>query len=510
MLRLTLIASAALLLLSGCVSPASVPRAGTGLPLHVVDMLKAANIPTHAMGAVVIRMSDGATILSHQSEASLQPASTLKVLTSIVGLERLGPTYRGRAELRTRGELIEGVLRGDLVLRGVGSPDLDWEALQRMLQTLRHRGILAIEGDLILDRQWFQPSRPDVGIPPFDETPEFRYNVIPDALLLNTNLLQFDLESVERDNVTNMRVGVTPAMDRVSVVSNMTFVDRPCADWEDGWKHPIVSRAENGAIRIELQGEFPKKCSALTSINILDRVDFADRLFRALWRNLGGTFSGQTRESTADDASTTGTRLLAQHQSRTLAEFTRDINKRSDNPITRLLYLSLGANSVNIDGSPTSVHAEREVREWLSQQGINDDGLVLDNGSGLSRIERIRPVQLAAVLRAAYRSKWAPEFMASLPIIAIDGGMRNRLRNSPAAERARIKTGSLRDVAAVAGFVPCAVNEVCVAVAMINHPLVKDGAGRSILDAMLDSVAQSGKEQKGSPPALKPATPFID
>ena len=100
--------------------------------------------------------------------------------------------------------------------------------------------------------------------------------------------------------------------------------------------------------------------------------------------------------------------------------------------------------------------------------------------------------------------------MASLPIIAIDGGMRNRLRNSPAAEHARIKTGSLRDVAAVAGFVPCAVNEVCVAVAMINHPLVKDGAGRSILDAMLDSVARSGKEQEVLPPALKPATPSID
>jgi D-alanyl-D-alanine carboxypeptidase/D-alanyl-D-alanine-endopeptidase (penicillin-binding protein 4) len=346
---------------------------------------------------------------------------------------------------------------------------------------------LDIKGDLVLDRQWFQPARRDVGVPPFDETPEFRYNVIPDALLLNTNLLRIELEADD----TNLKVGMTPAMERVSVVANMTLVDRACEKWEDGWVLPTLTRATDGAIRIELRGEFPNKCSASTEINVLDRIDFADRLFRALWRNLGGTFSGQTRDSTAGDAATLNTRLLTKHQSRTLAEFTRDVNKQSDNPITRLLYLTLGAITTDESTAVTTLRAEKQVRAWLKQQRIDDNGMVLENGSGLSRIERIRPAQLAAVLRAAYRSKWAPEFMASLPIVGVDGGMEKRVRNSPAAGYSRIKTGSLRDVAAIAGFVPCAANETCIVVAMINSPMVKDGVGRAILDALIDSVARS-------------------
>ena len=367
MFRRFFIAISALLLpwlLGACATPATV-RAPAGLPTTVVALLKVANIPTDAIGSVVIRVADGATVLSHQPGASMQPASTLKLVTSIVALERLGPTYRGRAELRTKGELVDGELRGDLLLRGMGNPDLNWEALQRMLQTLRHKGISQINGDLVLDRQWFQPSRADLGVPPFDETPEFQYNVIPDALLLNTNLLQLDLESSERENTTGMRMNLTPAMDRVTVVSNMTLVDRACADWEDGWKLPTVSRHENGSIRIELQGEFPKKCAASTAVNILDRVDFADRLFRTLWRNLGGTFSGQTRESTVSDTAFTDTRILTQHQSRTLAEFTRDINKRSDNPMTRLLYLTLGALAENDSEIVTTKRAEHCAKPLL-------------------------------------------------------------------------------------------------------------------------------------------------
>ena len=95
---------------------------------------------------------------------------------------------------------------------------------------------------------------------------------------------------------------------------------------------------------------------------------------------------------------------------------------------------------------------------------------------GLSRTERISPQQLAAVLRAAAASNWAPEFMASLPIVAVDGSMRNRLRGTAASERARIKTGGLRNVSAIAGYVPDATGQLCVVVAMINDDNKGSGA----------------------------------
>jgi D-alanyl-D-alanine carboxypeptidase/D-alanyl-D-alanine-endopeptidase (penicillin-binding protein 4) len=216
-------------------------------------------------------------------------------------------------------------------------------------------------------------------------------------------------------------------------------------------------------------------------------VVFADRLFRAAWKRLGGTFRGRTRDGEAPDE----TRLLVEHRSRPLAEITRDINKSSDNPVTRVIYLAIGANASGESGMPTAKRAEGEVRAWLARKSIDSQGLVLENGSGLSRKERIRPTQLAAVLKAAAASEWAPEFLASLPIVAVDGGMRKRLRESSAAERSRIKTGTLRDTSAIAGYVKDEAGETYIVVAMINHEAAPKQVARPILDSLIDWVAAS-------------------
>jgi D-alanyl-D-alanine carboxypeptidase/D-alanyl-D-alanine-endopeptidase (penicillin-binding protein 4) len=192
--------------------------------------------------------------------------------------------------------------------------------------------------------------------------------------------------------------------------------------------------------------------------------------------------------------------LLAEHVSRALPEVLRDINKASDNTLARLLYLSLGSLSTDamlgsrpiILAAPenTAARADLAVRQWLQRHNIDAAGLVLENGSGLSRLERISPAQMAAVLQAASSSPWAPEFLASLPIVGLDGTMRNRLSASPAAYRARIKTGTLKNVTAIAGYVQDADGRPCVVVAMINHDLANQG-GRAALDALIDWVAIS-------------------
>lgn len=482
------------LLIGGMGTPA-----GAGLPPRVEQMLGVAGLPADAIGVMAVRVSDGTVLLSHDAQRPMQPASTLKTLTAIVALERLGPAFRARTEMRARGDIRDGVLEGDLVLHGMGDVDFDWMALRRMLQAVRDKGVDDIRGDLIVDREWFAPARPDLGVPPFDETPEFRYNVIPDALLLNTNLIQFDLQSNGRAfKVLRM----TPALDRVNVVSDrMTLIDRACDKWEDGWQVPRVSRrggsgdADGDAeLTIHLHGEFPRDCTTSTAVSVIDRSDFADRLFRALWRELGGRFHGVTRERGPGDHGLEQGVLLAEHRSRTLAEWLRDVNKRSDNPITRVLYLHLGrhARATEATATPTANLAESVVRDWLRERGIDDQGLVLDNGSGLSRSERITPAQLAAVLRAAYGSKWAPEFMSSLPIIGVDGAMLNRLKNGPARELGRFKTGSLRDAFSVAGFVPDAAGRPVVVVAIINHPTSKGASARPALDAVIEWVTQQG------------------
>ncbi|MES2258683.1 MAG: D-alanyl-D-alanine carboxypeptidase/D-alanyl-D-alanine-endopeptidase [Pseudomonadota bacterium] len=508
--------------------------ANAELPEPVARLMRAANLPDDAIGAVVLRGQ--ATLLSHGAERPMQPASTMKLVTTLVGLEQLGPVFKGRTELRSGADVVNGVLQGDLYLRGGADPDFNEDVLVHMLEKLRSQGIRKIAGDLVLDRQLFQPARQDLGTTPFDDAPDAYYNVIPDALLLNMNMLRIDLVSTERQ----LKPGMLPLLERVNIESDMKLVDADCAKWDEGWKPPEYIR-KGSKITVMLHGTFPKNCAKSISVNLLERNDYIERLFRSSWSRLGGTFTGGAHETAPGAATPATARLLAEHVSRPLAEIIRDINKPSDNALARTLFLSLGSlepdtvlgsrplaaprlasSSMQVTpvaaGMPspnatsgtalpgggesvttvmtapavTALRSEQVVRAWMQRHGIDDNGLVLENGSGLSRSERIRPIQMAAMLLAAQKSLWMPEFLSSLPIAGIDGTMRRRLKDSPAASRARIKTGSIKNVVTIAGYVPDANGELCVVVALVNHELAGNGNGRKVLDALIDWVAQSG------------------
>jgi len=450
------------------------------IPAPVASRLAAAGLPENALGFVVIDAATGREVLAHRPGAPMQPASTLKVLTAAVTLDRLGPAWTGRTELVTAAPVADGVLQGDLVLRGGADPDVGWADFRRMLVAARTQGIREVAGDFILDLGFFTPARLDEGVPPFDDTPEFRYNLIPDALMLGSYLFGLELASDGKA----VSAAIETPLDGVRLDNGLTLSDRKCADWEDGWKLPALER-RNGEIVVKLSGDFPRNCTASTRLNLLDRVEYADRLFRALWKELGGAFRGTTRVSFAP-----GGRTIAQHRSRLLGEMVRDVNKRSDNPVTRMLYLTLGTSDLLPPGGTTAERAERMVRDWLKEKGIDDAGLVLDNGSGLSRKERIRPATLAAVLREARASPWFPEYLSALPIAGVDGGVRKRLDKSPAARKSRLKTGTLRDTSALAGYVVDSGGTPLVFVAMINHPKATGSVARPILDELVDHVAR--------------------
>jgi D-alanyl-D-alanine carboxypeptidase/D-alanyl-D-alanine-endopeptidase (penicillin-binding protein 4) len=467
------------------------PAVHAELPAAVSRQLAAAKISEQSIGVLVLR--GDTALVSHLAERQMQPASTIKVVTTLVALDQLGPAFRGRTELRSSARLAGDVLPGDLVLSGGADADFDSTALQNMLQALRYQGVRRIEGRLVLDRQLFNPARPDLGQPPFDENTDSYYNVIPDALLLNKNMLLVDM----RSNAQEVKLSMQPQLDRVTIESGLTMIDGDCARWEDGRKEPEILREAGGKLRIILRGTFPRNCWRSNSINVLDRHDYVDRVFRETWERLGGELVGETVEA----ALPPDTRVLAEHVSRALPEIVRDTNKLSDNALARTLFFSLGS----LEGDPiagskplpplpisTAARGDMAVRNWMRRQGIDDSGMVIDNGSGLSRSERISALQLGRLLQAGLRSKWAPEFQSSLPIAGIDGTMRRRLRDSTAAERARIKTGTLRNALAIAGYVPDANGQMCVVVAMVNAD--NAAAGRPALDALIDWVAKQGTQ----------------
>jgi D-alanyl-D-alanine carboxypeptidase/D-alanyl-D-alanine-endopeptidase (penicillin-binding protein 4) len=463
------------------------------LPEPVAQVVRTPRLADDALSVLVLR--DGQTVLSHLADRPMQPASTMKLVTTLVGLEILGPVFRGRTELRTAGELLGETLQGDLVLRGGADADFSGEALETMLRSLRAQGIRKIRGHLVVDRQLFSPARDDLGVPPFDEAPEAYYNVIPDAAMINKNMLQLDM----RASGTRLKLAMQPELQGVTIASDMKLIDANCKQWEDGWKLPEAVTQKDGSIKVMLHGTFPKNCNQTYAINVVDRQEYLGRLFRQTWKRLGGTIS----DTTVEGATPPESRLLAEHVSRTLPEIVRDTNKPSDNTLARTIFLSLGAleadpllgsrpsaGSADTANPGTFARSDAVVRNWMRAHGINDTGLVLENGSGLSRTERISAVQMGGLLQAGLRSNWAPEFLASMPIAAVDGTMRRRLHGSPAAGRARMKTGSLNNVVALAGYVPDATGKPLVVVAMVNSNLSGNGRGRAVLDALVDWAAR--------------------
>jgi D-alanyl-D-alanine carboxypeptidase/D-alanyl-D-alanine-endopeptidase (penicillin-binding protein 4) len=393
--------------------------------------------------------------------------------------------------------LENGELKGDLYLRGGGDPNLSWERVGGMLRSLRNGGIVSIAGDLVLDRTLFQPTRLDIGAPPFDDTPDASYNVIPDALALSDYLVTYTLSS----DGSRVAVQATPPLSGVAVLNRMTLNDLPCRDWRAAWRQPRVEEEEGGAVRIVLDGSFPRDCNRSVELHTLERDLYFERLVRALWEEMGGQWRGRAREGKVP----VGATVLVERQFETLAETVRDINKDSHAVKARMVYLALGATAAGGGAvQPTLERARRRVIDWIAAQGVDSADIVIENGAGLSRIERLSPAQLSALLKSAAAGRWFPEFVASLPIVALDGTMKNRLKDSAAAGNARLKTGTLRDVAALAGYVRDRRGQDWIVTAFVNDPQAGDGRGRAVLDQLILWVAE-GSAAAPDTPTIHPA-----
>jgi len=466
--------------------PAQAQEQSQTLPAPVLQALAKARIPASSLAVAALPLHNDAVPWGWQPARVMQPGSSMKLVTSIVALDRLGPNHRGFTELKTAAPLVAGTLQGDLALVGGGDVELGPPQLWALMLELQHAGVRHISGNLLLDRTRYRPARPDQGVPPFDSAPEFPYNVIPDALHLAGSLLPLEL----RATATGVEASTVPRLPGVTFDSGMGLVDGRCQDWDDHWK-PVAVARKDAAVSFTLKGAFPRNCIVRAELQLLDRTELAERLFRHIWLGLGGTWSGQAVEQAAP----AGARVLARRNGRPWGELLRQLNKLSDNAWTRVLYLELGAaRSAAEPGRQTAELAAQTVREWFAEQGISSEGLVMDNGSGLSRSERISPQQMAQLLVAASRGRHAADFAMSLPTVGVDGTMRNRIKESPATGWARFKTGTLRNVVALAGYVTDPQGRPWAVSMMIND---EEGAsrGRPVLDALVDFIARVGFPQ---------------
>jgi D-alanyl-D-alanine carboxypeptidase/D-alanyl-D-alanine-endopeptidase (penicillin-binding protein 4) len=441
------------------------------LPPSVLAALRQAHIPLADVGVEVREANTRKLLISVNSAKAMNPASTMKLLTTYAGLELLGPAYTWKTEALLDGKLENGVLQGDLILKGYGDPKFTIEQFWLWLRELRGRGLREIHGNVILDRSAFQldPYNPAA----FDHDPVRAYNVGPDALLLNFNAIR--LHVIPHGG--KISVFTEPELAGITLDNRLTVVAQgDCANWDDA-----VSPKINGATLL-IQGTFPASCGERAKyFSLLPHSNYLNAVFRALWQELGGTFSGELRDDTMPSSAT----LFATYYSPPLAEVIRDINKFSNNVMARQLFLSLGMSSA---APATIAHSEQAVHDWLVQKQLDFPELVLENGAGLSRSERISPHSMALLLQAAQNSPLQPEFEASLPIIGVDGTLKKRFHESATSSHAHLKTGSLEGVKAIAGYVQSRKGKQWIMVFFINHP--NASAGQRAQDALIEWVQQ--------------------
>ena len=397
-------------------------------------------------------------LIAFGDERALNPASTIKLLTTFAALDLLGPAYQWTTEIHTNGPLQGDTLTGDLIIKGLGDPRLTLENFWLMLRALRARGVRDIRGDLLLDRRYFAVA--DVDPAGFDNEPTRPYNTPPDALLVNFKSVR--LQFVPDPERRALRIIAEPALPQVQVLNNAVLDNEPCGDWVERLK--LTALGDSANFRLLFSGSYSIACGEKErNYSVLGNPQYIYGLFVQLWRELGGTFAGNVRDGEAPaDA-----RPLLAHQTQPLAEIVRDINKYSNNVMARQLYLSLGA--ITFGPPANSEKSARAIRQWLAARKLSFPELVLENGAGLSRIERLSAKSLAQILIVAQRSGVMPEFVSSLPLVAVDGTMKKRLTGADIAGQAHIKTGSLSGVRTIAGYVLDAKGRMMVVVFFVNH-----------------------------------------
>ena len=421
------------------------------LPLPVAQALDAAGIPDSHVALVVQPLDAEQPLIAHGSERALNPASVIKLLTTLAALDSLGPAYTFKTRVYTTGEIKGDTLHGNLILKGGGDPSLTLERFWLLLREVRARGIRHIEGDVLIDQSCYDLAPEDPAA--FDQAPLRPYNAPPAALLVDFNTLSL--------RITPDNGGVRLSLDPPGLPVRPTLrrTDGPCNHWSAKLDYDMAE----GALRV--RGDYPASCGAqILRLSLLPPDQAVAAAFLALWAELGGSLGGEVLTAHLPEQA----RLLLEFDSQPLNRIVADINEYSNNVMARMLYLNLGA--LRYGAPATLAKGAAALREWLEAQGLELPELVLENGAGLSRVERISAASLTALLRLAVRRPLMHDFIASLPALGLEGTLQKRLADTPMAGRAWLKTGSLNGVRNLAGYVMDAKGRRHILVFLINHP----------------------------------------
>ncbi len=447
------------------------------LPPEIQNILRRSHISPYGMSVYVQAIGSPRPLLAYNENQARTPASVMKLVTSYVALGVLGPRYRWPIDIFTTGKIQAGRLRGDVYIKGYGSPDFETVDLRRLLNKLRRRGIHSIQGRLIFDNTYFNVPRINPGA--FDGKPYSSYNAQPDALLFNERISYFTVSARGKRVVAK---ALTPAHNLI-VKNKMRKVRRGC-------RPRIGISRSGGRVIVSFRGTFSSRCGTRTySRAVTDPANMLYTAINGIWKD---ELKGYMNVKFGLGRTPNHAKKLVTYNSRTLAEILPKLGKDSNNVIARQLMLSIGAKYYGAPGTPRK--GAEAIGDWLRKRGLNFPELRIENGSGLSRFARISAKHVSDLLMDAYRSPYRNLFMRSLSIAGVDGTMKRRLRHTPVSGRGFFKTGTLRDVRGVAGYVKAADGKTYIVSILHNDPRASS-RGRKSHDNLIKWVFWGGRKQ---------------
>ena len=454
---------------------ASQTMAADTLPASLKQALQAENVPLESVSVYVKRVDATQPSLSFQADTPRNPASVMKLVTAYAALDLLGPSYRWKTQFLALNKPEQGKLNGDLWVKGSGDPSISTQSLSEVASELRQKfNLEEICCGLSLDVSAYPAQNFDAAT--FDGKPYRAYNAPAEALMVNQQAMRLQFVAGEK-----VQVIAYPDWRGLVKKVDVKAVAGECNDWKSGLQ---INREGQ---TLHIRGSYPTTCGdKYLDVNWQHGADYFANVFYSAWEQAGGRWAKSDSPQFKLAAIPSSAVLLTEHTSPTLAEVVRDMNKTSNNVIARALYLNL--SYLEEANQPAStLKSEQVVKRWLQSKRWSFDELVLENGAGLSRQERISAGHLGLLLDDAFHSPVMPELTASLPIYGLDGSLTRR-KESLLFGRAHLKTGSLEGVRAIAGYFLDAKGRYWSVVFMANG--AKAGDTKSAQDALLTWVYQ--------------------
>lgn len=472
--------------------PALVATVPLVIPSRVAQQFSDAGIPPEAVGFHVRRVDAKQAFASVNGELPYQLASTAKLITSMAALDLLGPNHRWRTWAFAKGPVREGRLEGDLLIVGGGNAMLGTAALRRWFVDLHAEGLNDVSGDIVVDRSGFALTAEDHASAPQPD-PDRPHHVLPDAFTVDEGLLRIQVVPGVKAGAT---VRLDPPLAGVQVVQNLARGG--CAVYVAASSPPgPVRPGEWMPMRLQLSGQIGPDCPAQTLRLVpMPPHEFTSRAVAALWAETGGRLTGRVLDRDRSVGAAVVQRdpeggfelPLSSHGSELLPQVVHELNKTSNNLLARNLMLSLAPG---FPLRPATLAAARErVRGWLRQKGLAAGDIEVDTGSGLSRRERGKPRAMVDLLVQAWNGPMSKWLVDSLPVAGVDGTLAGRMRDGPAAGRAMLKTGTLLDTRALAGYVRGRSGQVYAVAVLVNHPNAP--AAAPALDALIEWLVENG------------------